>query len=837
MLITERNKKLQSSSFLHSKQIQQKNSSFSTSAIEQKRIIPDISNLKAYCLNPVKLSFGRKKAEHESWGAVHNNQTGETSFKLFSFPDAKEVKVLVSRSDQPIGLNQEPENCKSYKMTPPDVSEANPQRDPHSPGVYTVNVSEGIKPGDQYCFEITKNDNQKLRAPDPYSMKQPGVSTWSVLTDEPYKNEIDFEWQKNPARIVRNERVEQAIDGKNIKFTPWSAANIYEAHIGTMTEEGTFDAAIKPDNTGKSPVQKLKEKGFNAIEILPLENTHSFNWGYDGVNKFAARNDYGGRDGFKKFLKHCHDNDMSVIVDFVPNHIGPNGNYLSAAGKYTNGSGGWGDNFYLEGGDNRFIKDYVANMALNWLRMGADGIRADMTEKMGSNDAANLEMKEIAAEVNHHFPDAFLIAEDSRPAGNITTPLNQGYKNQNETRHDELVEEIMRGDTAQDELGFDSKWGFEFHHNLAAAVIGGWKDHKSNIQNLFGAINNSAGSQLVKYPMSHDEIGNHEGTRIIAKVITQRLDLGENVKGDFNKPYRIYQLGGLLGHRLAVAYATMDKQGMTPVKVKGKEQKISMWKDNGELSEEFKQKVTKEMFEKVFYLDEGKNAETLGLEHIRKNTFEDAFNRGVKLSFVATGVTFATPGPNMFLQGDENLDLTPFRFFREFENDPEDIGPKSEKGYDTGVNSFIDSKLSTLKDKYSPEYKARMNGAEKYFRKLSEIFRDNKALQDGYVMENWNTARVNDESKVIAIQAKRGDNEIFSVANFSERDFTKKNSDKYGMAFPKGRWELIISSDDPQYGGEGKIESRNITVQANSDNEMKDIEIPAHSFMMFKKTA
>ncbi len=143
------------------------------------------STLRAYHLNPAKLSFGRTKAEHESWGAVYNQTSGKTSFKLFSFPDNQEVKVLVSNTKEPIGLNENIENrkdIKSYKMTPPEPDEANPERKPPSPGVYSVTTQKNdeIKPGDQYCFEITKKDGSKIRVPDPYSMKQPGISKWSV---------------------------------------------------------------------------------------------------------------------------------------------------------------------------------------------------------------------------------------------------------------------------------------------------------------------------------------------------------------------------------------------------------------------------------------------------------------------------------------------------------------------------------------------------------------------------------------------------------------------------------------------------------------------------------
>ncbi len=844
MLVLERNKNLQPTGYSNIYQKPKKSNTPDYAQTASRAALVDTSALKAYYLNPAKISFGRTTAEHTSWGAVYNKETRETTFKFYSYP-GHEVNVLVSKEKKPIRFDEmaQSDNFIRHEMSPVIGTFRAAEKD--SPGTYSSATLSEVKPGDQYCFEVIKKDGTKVYVPDPYSFKQPGVFNCSRVVEDPYKHNIDPEWNKNPARIVRNQRVIQVIDGQEINFTPLSAANIYEGHIGTMTEEGTFEAAIRKEPGGKSMVQKIKEKGFNAIEIMPLENTYSFNWGYDGVNKFAVREDYGGDEGFKKFLKHCHDNDISVIVDFVPNHIGTDGNYLSAAGPYNSGGSGWGESMFLEEGDNRYIRDFVTNMALNWLRKGADGIRADMTSRMGSDST----MKQIAAEVNQHFPDAFLIAEDERTNPELTIPLEDYYNTPLETdteegNHDLNVEHIMTLDRNHlGNIGFDSKWGFNLHHKLAAAILGGWKDDNSDMGSLYGAIKDNAGSKIVKYLMSHDEIGNHEGTRLIAKKIIQRLDLGENVevKGTSKEDeHRKYQLGGLLGARLAVAYATMDQNGKTLVTINGEEQKVQMWKSNGELTPGFKEKIKKELYDNVFWLPHWEEIDSLGLLWINRDSFTDAFNMAKKLHRVGTGVVFATPGPKMTMQGNENLDLTPFRFFRDVsgpeDDSDKDLKAKRKHGYKIGKESFIDSKLSTLQGKYNPAYQAQMEATENYFKKLSEIFRQNRALQDGYVIYNNDPCRVNNVSKVLAVHAKKDDNEIFSIANFGETDFMPGSDlGLYGMKFPAGEWKLLISSGDPQYGGDGNISNFDITVNSEYNDEMKHIEIPAMSFMMFKK--
>ncbi len=45
------------------------------------------------------VSFARKWSEHKSWGAVVDSETKDVSFKLFTFPDVKSVKVVVEKKD------------------------------------------------------------------------------------------------------------------------------------------------------------------------------------------------------------------------------------------------------------------------------------------------------------------------------------------------------------------------------------------------------------------------------------------------------------------------------------------------------------------------------------------------------------------------------------------------------------------------------------------------------------------------------------------------------------------------------------------------------------------
>lgn len=52
-------------------------------------------------------------------------------------------------------------------------------------------------------------------------------------------------------------------------------------------------------------------------------------WGYDGVLLYAPHSAYGTPADFHAFIDAAHGLGLSVVLDIVLNHFGPEGNYLS----------------------------------------------------------------------------------------------------------------------------------------------------------------------------------------------------------------------------------------------------------------------------------------------------------------------------------------------------------------------------------------------------------------------------------------------------------------------------------------------------------------------------
>src|SRR3954452_14051334 len=174
--------------------------------------------------------------------------------------------------------------------------------------------------GDDYAYII---DGE--RVPDPSSRLQPaGLRGPSRVVDPRAWTWSDHGWQG----IGLEELV------------------VYELHVGTFTDEGTFDAVIPH-------LAELHELGVTAVELMPIADFPGRRgWGYDGVYIWAAHEAYGGPDGLQRLVDAAHGIGIGVILDLVLNHVGASGEKaMRAFGPYFTGkySTFWGEAMNYDG--------------------------------------------------------------------------------------------------------------------------------------------------------------------------------------------------------------------------------------------------------------------------------------------------------------------------------------------------------------------------------------------------------------------------------------------------------------------------------------------------------
>ena len=221
---------------------------------------------------------------------------------------------------------------------------------------------------------------------------------------------------------------------------------LYELHVGTFTEAGTFDTAI-------GRLDHLAELGVDLVEVLPVNAVDGpRNWGYDGVGWYAVTENYGGPDAFKRFVDACHLRGMGVVLDVVYNHLGPSGAYLDRFGPYFAGSNIWGPTVNLDGSLSEPVRRYVIDNALLWLRdFHVDGLRLDAVHALRDTRATHV-LEQLSAEVEalsaHVGRPLSLIAEsDLNDARLVTAREGGGY-------------------------GLTAQWCDDVHHSLHTTLTG-----------------------------------------------------------------------------------------------------------------------------------------------------------------------------------------------------------------------------------------------------------------------------------------------------------------------------------------------------------------------------
>lgn len=288
---------------------------------------------------------------------------------------------------------------------------------PDSKGWWRYTADDAVC-GTNYGFLI---DDDETVYPDPRSRSQPqGVHGMSRLYDHAL-----FPWTD-----------------KNWPGRPILGAVMYELHIGTFSDEGTFDGAI-------GHLDYLVDLGITHIEIMPVadfEGCHG--WGYDGVALFAVSEGYGGPDALKRFVDACHTRGLSVILDVVYNHFGPTGNYSSKFGPYLTEKHKtpWGPAVNLNEGGSDEVRRFFCDNVEMWLRdYHFDGLRLDAVHEFIDRSAVHF-MEQMSAEVERLGATLgrklALIAESDLNDPRIIRPREAGG------------------------YGMDAQWSDDFHHAL-----------------------------------------------------------------------------------------------------------------------------------------------------------------------------------------------------------------------------------------------------------------------------------------------------------------------------------------------------------------------------------
>ena len=348
-----------------------------------------------------------------------------------------------------------------------------------------------VKPNMMYKYRVYSTPDEYVEHSDPYGFGmelRPGSA--SIIRELDEFKFTDDEWMAK----------------RDVGYN--NPVNIYELHLASwrQKEDGSWYTYTE---TGEMLVPYLKENGYTHVELMPItEHPADESWGYQNTCFYSPTSRYGTPAELMQMINHLHNNDIGVILDFVPIHFAVDGYGLGkfdgqALYEYPSdhvGCSEWGSyNFNFGRGE---VRSFLQSAANYWLKeYHFDGLRMDAVSraifwlgdvKRGVNECAIKFIQTMNQGLKKRHKGIMLIAEDSTNYLKVTAPVEY------------------------DGLGFDYKWDM------------GWMNDTLEFFKLpplyrTKSINKLTFSMAYFYnelyllPLSHDEVVHGKAT-IIQKM-------------------------------------------------------------------------------------------------------------------------------------------------------------------------------------------------------------------------------------------------------------------------------------------------------------------------------
>ena len=426
-------------------------------------------------------------------GAVWSKE--KTSFRVWA-PTAEKMVLKLYES----GTSSAKDCIEEIEMTP-DVN-----------GTWVAEKSGDLN-GVYYTYSVTIDDKTTTTI-DPYARTAGYNGERGMIID---LDSTDPEGWENDTNPHAGESINDAI--------------IYEGHIRDLTvdsdsgitNKGKYLGLTETGTTTSSGISTgidhLKELGITHLQILPFYDFGSvneltatgemgYNWGYDPVNYNIPEGSYSTdpKNGevrvkeVKEMIQTLHENDISVVMDVVYNHVQNASSFcfnvlvpgyfsrINQDGSYSSGSGCGNDT----ASERAMVRKYIVDSVNYWVdEYHIDGFRFDL---VGLIDVETV--NEIVETVHETHPDVIFYGE----GWSLTTSVTKfGTQLATQTNSTLTPDFAYFNDNIRDDLKgsvFNTETGF---------VSGADKKESSIISDFLGTSSwCKSPSQTINYASCHD---------------------------------------------------------------------------------------------------------------------------------------------------------------------------------------------------------------------------------------------------------------------------------------------------------------------------------------------
>lgn len=357
-------------------------------------------------------------------------------------------------------------------------------------GIYEIQI-QGVSQFDAYKYVIVTQSGVELWKADPYAKHaETRPLTASKVYSLPEYRWNDKKWMEN-------------------RTVPYhQPMNVYEVHLGSWkhSEEGK---ELSYRELAHKLVDYVKEMHYTHVELLPVtEYPYDKSWGYQATGYFSPTSRYGTPEDFMYFVDTCHQNNIGVILDWVPGHFTKDAHGLyefdgTCCYEYSDTRKmeheGWGTRVFDYGRNE--VKSFLTSSAVSWIEdYHIDGIRVDAVSSMlflnycrDEDKCArniyggfeNLEaidfIKNLNLYIKENYPGVIMIAEESTSYAKVTAAVEHGG------------------------LGFDFKWNMGWM-NDSLDYLETDPFFRKGVHNKFTFSMHYAFSENFILPISHDEV-------------------------------------------------------------------------------------------------------------------------------------------------------------------------------------------------------------------------------------------------------------------------------------------------------------------------------------------